>query len=107
MVFLSQANAGEKLIYLRRLFIEHPASLGETYSEHRIVALSYARPLTVAALAAFCHAFFPFLFKTTASVIVKRLADRMASRCRACPAGRLHRPDLFTAESTAPARSVG
>ncbi len=84
---------------LCRMFTDHPASIGETYSEHRRVALSFARPLAVATLAALVHAFLPFLFKTTASMIVKELAERMASRCRACPAGRLHRPDLFAEET--------
>lgn len=80
---------------LTRLFTEHPASLGESYPEHMRASLSYAVPLLGAALAAFVHALFPFLFTTTASATAKRLYERMTKRCLACPAGRLHRPDLF------------
>ncbi|AWN43602.1 DUF6356 family protein [Methylobacterium durans] len=80
---------------LRHLFTEHPSSLGESYTQHMRASLSYAVPLLGAALAAFIHAGFPFLFRTTASASVKRLHDRMARRCVACPSGRLHRPDLF------------
>lgn len=80
---------------LRRLFIEHPASLGETYPEHMRASLSYAVPLLGASLAAFVHAGLPFLFTTTASLTVKRLYARMTRRCSTCPSGRLHRPDLF------------
>ena len=78
-----------------QLFTEHPSSLGETYPEHMRVSLSYAVPLLGAALAAFVHAMFPFLFTTSASATVKRLYDRMSRRCATCPSGRLHRSDLF------------
>ena len=81
---------------LRRLFIEHPASLGDTYPEHMRASLSYAVPLLGAALAAFVHALLPVLFTTTASLTVKRLHARMTRRCATCPSGRLHRPDLFS-----------
>jgi hypothetical protein len=65
---------------LKRLFTEHPDSVGESYFEHMGVALSFAGPLAVAALTAFVHAFLPFLFVTTASATVKRLYARMTRR---------------------------
>ncbi|MBY0298840.1 MAG: hypothetical protein K2X71_22855 [Methylobacterium sp.] len=80
---------------LTHLFTEHPASLGETYTQHMRASLSYAVPLLGAALAAFVHALLPFLFTVTASTTVKRLYDRMTRRCVACPSGPRHRPDLF------------
>lgn len=80
---------------INRLFQDHPASVGETYREHMATALSFAGPLAVATLAALVHAFLPFLFKTSASLTVKALHARMTSRCRACPSGPQHRPDLF------------
>ena len=91
---------------LRRLFIAHPASLGETYPEHMRASLSYAVPLLGAALAAFVHALLPFLFTATASLTVKALYARMTRRCATCPSGRLHRPDLFARE-TAPRTEQG
>jgi hypothetical protein len=35
---------------LRRLFTEHPDAVGESYTEHMAVALSFAGPLLVAGL---------------------------------------------------------
>ena len=80
---------------LKRLFTEHPDAVGESYTEHMHVALSFAGPLLLAGLAALVHAFLPFLCVTTASQTVKRLNERIVRRCKACPAGRAHRPDLF------------
>lgn len=82
---------------VRRLFLEHPAMVGETYGEHMRTALSFAGPLTRAAAAALVHAFLPFLCTTTASDTVKGLYARMTRRCATCKSGPLHRPDLFTA----------
>ena len=65
---------------LKRLFTEHPEAVGESYSEHMRVALSFAGPLLLAGLAALVHAFLPFLCTTTASSTVKRLHARMMNR---------------------------
>lgn len=65
---------------LKRLFTDHPDAVGESYTEHMGVALSFAGPLLAAGLAALVHAFLPFLFLTTASTIVKRLHARMVNR---------------------------
>src|SRR4051795_11687548 len=80
---------------LKHLFTEHPAFLSETYPEQMRASLSYAVPLLGASMAAFVHAVFPFLFTATASASVKRLYERITSRCATCPSGRVHRPDLF------------
>lgn len=65
---------------LKRLFVEHPDSVGESYLEHMSVALSFAGPLLLAGLAALVHAFLPFLCETKASVTVKQLHAQMVSR---------------------------
>jgi hypothetical protein len=83
------------MLDMPRCFVDHPASVGETYREHMRTAMSFARPLAKASLAALVHAFLPWLFTTTASATVRDLHERMTRRCAACPAGRLHRPDLF------------
>ena len=62
------------------LFTDHPASVGESYLGHMAFALSFATLLAAAAMAALIHAVFPFLCQTTASRIVRRLADRTAHR---------------------------
>ena len=48
-------------------FTTHPASVGETYREHCGFALTFGAKMTMGGLAAMVHAFFPFLFVTTAS----------------------------------------
>lgn len=62
------------------LFLDHPATVNETYLGHMRFALGFAFWLTVAALAALLHALVPALCETTASRILKRLHARMESR---------------------------
>lgn len=64
----------------RRLFLSHPASVGENYFEHQRVALSFALPLLGAGLAAFAHAFVPALCERTAGDAIRKLHDRLESR---------------------------
>jgi Family of unknown function (DUF6356) len=73
-------NQQEAPMRLKRLFTEHPDSVGESYFEHMGVALSFAGPLLAAGLAALIHALLPFLCVATASGTVKRLHARMISR---------------------------
>jgi hypothetical protein len=73
-------NQQEILMHVKRLFTEHPESVGESYFEHMGVALSFAGPLLAAGLAALVHAVLPFLCVTTASGAVKRLHARMVNR---------------------------
>jgi hypothetical protein len=61
----------------RRLFHDHPASVGETYGEHFVVASGFSVRLLGAGLMCLVHAFLPFLFKRTASMEINRLHDRM------------------------------
>ncbi len=65
---------------IRRLFLDHPRAVGETYGQHQQVALSYALPLIGAGLACLVHAFVPGLFLKTGSRTVTRLHDRMTRR---------------------------
>ncbi len=66
-----------------RLFIAHPRSLGESYIQHQRFALSFAKTLFSAGVAAAVHAVFPCLFKTTASEAVVKLHGTMFSRASA------------------------
>ncbi|MGI8841985.1 MAG: DUF6356 family protein [Caulobacteraceae bacterium] len=61
----------------RRLFVDHPASMGESYLEHQGVALSFAGRLAAAAGACAIHALIPGLFVTAASRAVGELNDRL------------------------------
>jgi len=80
---------------LSNMFIDHPASVGETYFGHMAFAAWFSSRLFMAAFAALIHAFLPFMFKTTASRIIRELYERThnrgghsASTDRAIPAER-------------------
>lgn len=67
----------------KTLFLQHPASVGESYVEHLLNAASFSALLTLAAIMCAVHALFPFLFEKTASSLVRRLHDRMVAH-RTC-----------------------
>ena len=58
---------------IRRIFLEHPATVGETYWEHFGVASGFGAALIVGGLKAMAHAFFPNICKTSGSDTVRRL----------------------------------
>ncbi len=62
---------------MRLSFTEHPAAVGETYLEHMAMALIFAVPMMLGALACLVHAIFPFLFVQSASSTIATLHDRM------------------------------
>ena len=64
---------------LKSLFVEHPASVNETYIEHMGMSGSFAIGLALATGAAVMHSIFPFMFEKTASGIITRLHDRMVA----------------------------
>ena len=61
-------------------FTEHPASVGETYTEHMAVALGYGARLLRAGCAAIVHALFPALFETAASDAIRAMHGEMEGR---------------------------
>jgi hypothetical protein len=65
---------------LRPSFTEHPASVGETYGEHFRSACTFSASMISGGLACLIHAIFPFLFASTASVMVRKLYERMVAR---------------------------
>jgi hypothetical protein len=68
---------------LRKLFVEHPQSVGESYFEHMGVAFSFGFSMMGAALACIIHGFVPGLFKSTGSKAIIGLHDRLVTnRCR-------------------------
>lgn len=78
---------------LKRLFTEHPASVGESYGEHMGQALGFAGGCFAAGFACLAHAFLPFLCEKTGSRRITALYDRMVTnrvrldrRDRALPA---------------------
>ena len=65
---------------MQSLFLDHPASVDESYIEHMRFAGRMSGWLIVAGLAAAVHAIVPALCESTASRIVSRLHDRMQNR---------------------------
>ncbi len=63
-----------------RGFIDHPASVNETYLQHARFAAGFAITLFAAGTAALIHAIIPPLFETTASKLIKNLYAKMQAR---------------------------
>jgi len=61
----------------RRLFLEHPASVDESYGEHFRVAAGFGIALLIGALGAFVHALVPAFCQRTGSTTVKKLHARL------------------------------
>ena len=64
----------------RRLFLDHPASVGESYAEHFGVASRFGVTLIGGGLACLVHAVVPAAFKTTGSQTVLRLNKRIVEK---------------------------
>lgn len=60
-----------------KLFVEHPASVGETYSEHLVHATGFGARMVWGGIACMIHAVLPFMFVKTASIVIHELHDRM------------------------------
>ena len=64
---------------LRKLFLDHPHAVGETYFEHQRQAMGFSAQLLAAALACAVHALVPGLFVGTASRAIISLHARMVA----------------------------
>lgn len=62
---------------IRRLFLDHPASVDESYGEHMRVAGGFGVQLLRGAIGCFLHALIPAVFTTTGSSTVMRLHARL------------------------------
>ena len=62
---------------LIRSFTEHPASVGESYSEHLFRAVYFGTRMVFAGIACLVHGVLPFLFVRTGSRAIAELNDRM------------------------------
>lgn len=68
-----------------RAFTEHPASVGETYSEHMGRAACFGLRMIGAGIACLVHALLPFLFVRTGSATITELNDRLVVNRRVTP----------------------
>ncbi len=62
---------------IKRLFVAHPASVGESYGEHFRHALAFSAAMFLGATACLVHALIPSMCVKTGSGIIARLHDRM------------------------------
>ncbi|MGH6694637.1 DUF6356 family protein [Sphingopyxis sp.] len=62
---------------LRKLFTEHPATVGESYFRHFSEAASFSGAMLVGSIACLIHALVPGLCVRTGSGIIAKLHDRM------------------------------
>ena len=67
---------------VRRLFTDHPASVGESYLQHLLVAAGFGVRMVASGLACLVHAFLPFLFVRTGSGCIEQLHAEMLARRR-------------------------
>jgi hypothetical protein len=63
-----------------RGFVDHPASVNETYLQHAGFAFGFAGRLFLASMAALIHAIIPPLFETTASRMIRKMHARIEAR---------------------------
>lgn len=64
---------------IKRHFTGHPATVGESYGQHLLHAMSFAGAMLAGAIVCFVHALIPSMFERTGSGIIQRLHDRMVS----------------------------
>ncbi len=64
---------------VRNLFTDHPASVGETYGQHLLMASDFGLRMILAGLACLVHAVLPFLFVRTGSDAIRALHARMVT----------------------------
>lgn len=65
---------------IAKLFIDHPRTIGETYTQHARTAFSFGWRMTVGGLACMAHAIVPGIFVKTASRTVVQLDAEMRGR---------------------------
>lgn len=70
---------------MKRLFIEHPATVGESYIEHLLAASGFGLRMVAGGIACLLHGLLPFLFVGTGSKAVSKLHNRMVANRRRKP----------------------
>jgi hypothetical protein len=65
---------------MKRMFVDHPRSLGMTWASHGAGAVKISAELIGAGAACLVHAVVPALFTQTAGRTVERLHDHMHKR---------------------------
>ena len=71
---------------IRRLFLDHPDSVGESYAEHFGVATRFGARMVAGGLAAWVHALVPAFCRSTGSRTVAALHAELVAKRRATAA---------------------
>ena len=61
----------------RRFFVDHPASVGETYLEHLMTAAGFGTKMVLAGMACVVHGLLPVIFTNRGSDAICALHERM------------------------------
>ncbi|QXT38421.1 DUF6356 family protein [Gymnodinialimonas ceratoperidinii] len=65
---------------IRRIFLDHPADVDESYFEHMAFAGTFSFKLFLAAGAAAVHALIPCMFEKTASKLIAEMYAKTHNR---------------------------
>lgn len=76
----TQTRARSESNLMRRLFIDHPRSLGMSWGEHGIGAVAIGATLVGAGAACLVHALVPGWFTQTAGKTVARIYEHVQQR---------------------------
>ena len=64
---------------MKHHFTDHPASVGETYTEHMAFAAATGGRMILGGVACILHGLLPFCFTSTGSRIIAELSARMSA----------------------------
>ena len=65
---------------IRRIFLDHPRTVGETYTEHFGVAAGFGATMIWGGIKAVAHAFVPSICKTSGSDTVRSLHAKLVEK---------------------------
>ncbi len=74
---VSDDDGSALAVRLLKPFVDHPASVGETYRQHLRFAARFGGSMVGGGLACLVHALFPSMFQTTGSRTVRKLHQRL------------------------------
>ena len=73
-------NLAKDNLMLGKLFLDHPADVGESYGEHLREASRFGLAMIGGGIACLVHAVVPALFETRGSTTIARLHDKLVRK---------------------------
>ena len=68
--------------WYKRIWVEHPHSVNETYVQHLYFAMKMGTLLIMLGVVALIHSIFPFVFQDTVSNRLYKVTNEMKNRTR-------------------------